>query len=93
MRPTPWAGALLSLVAFALGLGLWAASAICFGLLMALGLRMLFGINYSKGLLLVAVAALVFAMVVVGGQSLALGASARRRRPPFSGPPTACRTT
>src|SRR6185369_4428157 len=28
-------------------LGLWAASAICFGLLMALGLRMLFGINYS----------------------------------------------
>ena len=30
-------------------LGLWAASAICFGLLMALGLRMLFGINYSKG--------------------------------------------
>src|ERR1044072_4068661 len=38
-------------------LGLWAASAICFGLLMALGLRMLFGINYSKGLLLVSVAA------------------------------------
>ena len=43
-------------------LGLWAASAICFGLLMALGLRMLFGINYSKGLLLVAVAALSFSV-------------------------------
>ena len=43
-------------------LGLWAASAICFGLLMALGLRMLFGINYSKGLLLVTVAALSFSV-------------------------------
>ena len=43
-------------------LGLWAASAICFGLLMALGLRMLFGINYLKGLLLVSVAALSFAV-------------------------------
>src|SRR5215217_9026976 len=43
-------------------LGLWAASAICFGLLMALGLRMLFGINYSRGLLLVAVAALSFSV-------------------------------
>ena len=43
-------------------LGLWAGSAICFGLLMALGLRMLFGVNYSKGLLLVAVAALSFAV-------------------------------
>jgi tetratricopeptide (TPR) repeat protein len=43
-------------------LGLWAASAICFGLLMALGLRMLFGINYSKGLLLVAIAALSFSV-------------------------------
>ncbi|HYV82976.1 MAG TPA: tetratricopeptide repeat protein [Pyrinomonadaceae bacterium] len=43
-------------------LGLWGASAICFGLLMALGLRMLFGINYSKGLLLVAVAALSFSV-------------------------------
>jgi tetratricopeptide (TPR) repeat protein len=43
-------------------LGLWAASAICFGLLMALGLRMLFGVNYSKGLLLVSVAALSFAV-------------------------------
>src|SRR5262249_9116713 len=43
-------------------LGLWAASAICFGLLMALGLRMLFGINYSKGLLLVSVAALSFSV-------------------------------
>ena len=43
-------------------LGLWAASAVCFGLLMALGLRMLFGINYSKGLLLVAIAALSFSI-------------------------------
>jgi tetratricopeptide (TPR) repeat protein len=43
-------------------LGLWAASAVCFGLLMALGLRMLFGINYSKGLLLVAIAALSFSV-------------------------------
>ena len=43
-------------------LGLWAASAICFGLLMALGLRMLFGIKYSKGLLLVAVAAISFSV-------------------------------
>jgi tetratricopeptide (TPR) repeat protein len=43
-------------------LGLWAASAICFGLLMALGLRMLFGVNYSKGLLLVAVGALSFSV-------------------------------
>jgi tetratricopeptide (TPR) repeat protein len=60
-----------TLAGFALGplglsektaLGLWAASAICFGLLMALGLRMLFGINYSKGLLLVAVAALSFSV-------------------------------
>ena len=43
-------------------LGLWAASAICFALLMALGLRMLFGIHYSKGLLLVAIAALSFSI-------------------------------
>ena len=43
-------------------LGLWLASAICFGLLMALGLRMLFGINYSKGLLLVSIAALSFSV-------------------------------
>jgi tetratricopeptide (TPR) repeat protein len=43
-------------------LGLWAISAICFGLLMALGLRMLFGINYSKGVLLVAVAAISFSI-------------------------------
>jgi len=43
-------------------LGLWTVSAICFGLLMALGLRMLFGINYSKGILLVAVAALSFSI-------------------------------
>lgn len=68
-----WAAAHLpfTLAGFALGplglsektaLGLWAASAICFGLLMALGLRMLFGINYSRGLLLVAVAALTFSV-------------------------------
>src|SRR5215216_5962470 len=45
-----------------IALGLWAASAICFGLLMALGLRILFGVNYSKGLFLVAIAALSFAL-------------------------------
>src|ERR1044071_4013106 len=43
-------------------LGLWLASAICFGLLMALGLRMLFGVNYSKGLAMVTVAALSFSV-------------------------------
>ncbi len=43
-------------------LGLWAGSAICFGLLMALGLRMLFGIHYPKALLLVALAALSFSL-------------------------------
>jgi tetratricopeptide (TPR) repeat protein len=43
-------------------LGLWAASAVCFGLLMALGLRMLFGVNYTKSLLLVAIAALSFSV-------------------------------
>jgi tetratricopeptide (TPR) repeat protein len=43
-------------------LGLWVASALCFGLLMALGLRMLFGINFSKGLVLVSVAALAFSV-------------------------------
>jgi len=43
-------------------LGLWAASAICFGLLMALGLRMLFGVNYPKALVVVAVAALSFSV-------------------------------
>ena len=43
-------------------LGLWAASAICFGLLMALGLRMLFGINYPKALVVVALAALSFSV-------------------------------
>ena len=43
-------------------LGLWAASALCFGLLMAIGLRMLFGLNYSKGLLLVAIGALALSV-------------------------------
>ena len=43
-------------------LALWAVSAVCFGLLMALGLRMLFGINYTKGLLLVSIAALSFSI-------------------------------
>jgi tetratricopeptide (TPR) repeat protein len=43
-------------------LALWAAGAICFGLLMALGLRMLVGIKYSRGLLLVTVAALSFSV-------------------------------
>ena len=65
-----WAAAHLpfTLAGIALGsgvktaLGLWAASAICFGLLMALGLRTLFGINYGKGLVLVAVGALSFSV-------------------------------
>ena len=43
-------------------LGLWAASAICFGLLMAIGLRMLFGVNYAKALVLVSIAALSFSV-------------------------------
>jgi len=43
-------------------LGLWVASAICFGLLMALGLRMLFGLHYSKAFVLVAIAALSFSV-------------------------------
>ena len=43
-------------------LGLWAASAICFGLLMALGVRMLFSMGYSKSLLLVSIAALSFSI-------------------------------
>jgi tetratricopeptide (TPR) repeat protein len=43
-------------------LGLWAASALCFGLLMALGLRMLFGVQYPKGLVLVSIAALSFSI-------------------------------
>src|ERR1043165_3215492 len=43
-------------------LGLWLASAICVGLLMALGLRMLCGVNYSKGLAMVTVAALSFSV-------------------------------
>jgi hypothetical protein len=41
---------------------IWGVSAICFGLLMAVGLRMLFGIKYSKGIVLVCVAALAFAV-------------------------------
>jgi tetratricopeptide (TPR) repeat protein len=45
-----------------MALGLWAASAICFGLLMALGLRMLFGIKYPQGLLIVTIAALSFSL-------------------------------
>jgi hypothetical protein len=68
-----WAAAHVpfTLAGFALGplhlsektaLGLWAAGAICFGFLMAVGLRMLFGIHYSKGLLLVTVAALSFSV-------------------------------
>src|ERR1044072_2026418 len=36
-------------------LALWLASAICFGLLMALGLRMLFGVHYSRSLAMVTV--------------------------------------
>lgn len=41
-------------------LGVWAASAICFGLLMAVGVRMVFGFNYAKSLLLVSIAAFAF---------------------------------
>src|ERR1044071_3669800 len=59
--PFALAGFVLPSVGSKPALGLWAASAICFGLLMALGLRMLFGINYSKGLVMVSVAALSFA--------------------------------
>lgn len=43
-------------------LGLWAASALCFGLLMAVALRMLFGLSYSKALPLVAIAALALSV-------------------------------
>jgi len=43
-------------------LGLWVTSTLCFGLLMALGLRMLFRINLSKALVLVSVAALSFSV-------------------------------
>jgi tetratricopeptide (TPR) repeat protein len=65
-----WAAAHLpfTLAGFALGsnvnlaLGLWAASAISFGLLMALGLRMLMGMKYPKALVLAAIAALSFSV-------------------------------
>lgn len=43
-------------------LGLWAASAICFGLLMAFGVRMLFGVSYAKSVLLVSIAAFSFSI-------------------------------
>jgi tetratricopeptide (TPR) repeat protein len=43
-------------------LAIWAASALCFGLLMAVVLRMLFGTQYQKALLLVAVGALAFSV-------------------------------
>jgi len=43
-------------------LAIWTASALCFGLLMAVGLRMLFGTQYQKALLLVAVGALAFSV-------------------------------
>ena len=43
-------------------LAIWAASAVCFGLLMGLGLRMLFGTNYQKALMLVAIGALAFSV-------------------------------
>ena len=68
-----WAAAHLpfALAGFGLGplglsektaLGLWLASAICFGLLMALGLRMLLGISYTKSILLVSIAAVSFSI-------------------------------
>lgn len=43
-------------------LGVWTASAICFGLLMALGVRMLFSLSYPKSVLLVSIAALSFSI-------------------------------
>ena len=43
-------------------LGVWAASAICFGLLIALGVRMLCGLKYAKSLLLVSIAGLSFSI-------------------------------
>ena len=39
-------------------LGLWVTSAICFGVLMAVGVRMLFGPSYPKSLVIASVAAL-----------------------------------
>ena len=43
-------------------LGVWVASAVCFGLLMALGMRMLFALSYAKSLLLVSIAAFSFSI-------------------------------
>ena len=43
-------------------LGVWAASAICFGLIMAFGVRMLFSLSYPKSLLLVCIAAFAFSL-------------------------------
>jgi tetratricopeptide (TPR) repeat protein len=68
-----WAAAHLPFALAGLGLGplglsektalaLWIVSAICFGLLMALGLRMLLGINYTKAIFLVSIAAVSFSV-------------------------------
>ncbi len=43
-------------------LALWAASAVCFGLIMAFGVRTLFGTGYGKGLLTVCIAAFAFSI-------------------------------
>ena len=62
----PFALAGLALVPLDLGaktaLGLWALSALSFGLLMALAVRMIFGVGYQKGLVLVAIAAFSFSV-------------------------------
>ena len=43
-------------------LGLWTFSALTFGLLISIGLRMLFGISYQKALVLVSIGALSFSL-------------------------------
>src|SRR5258705_8680107 len=62
----PFALAGLAVVPLGLGakaaLGLWALSALSFGLLMALAVRMIFGVGYQKGLVLVAIAAFSFSV-------------------------------
>jgi tetratricopeptide (TPR) repeat protein len=62
----PFALAGLALASAGLGaktaLGLWATSAVCFGVLMAFGLRTLFGASYKNALLTVSVAALAFSV-------------------------------
>jgi tetratricopeptide (TPR) repeat protein len=52
--------ALISIMSANTALVLWIASALCFGVLMAFGVRTLFGASYKTGLMTVAVAALAF---------------------------------